>query len=64
MVAHLELDVLILAVSCGVIVASAPHWTRLLMGVCPAGTDRRRLMAALCAEYMLKFRADGDLSAD
>jgi hypothetical protein len=54
----------ILAMTCGVIVVSAARWTRRPTVVCLAGTGRRRLMAALCAEYVLKFHADGDPSAD
>jgi hypothetical protein len=64
MVAHPGLDVFILVMTCGVIVGSAARWTRRPTVVCLAGTGRRRLMAALCAEYVLKFRTDGDPSAD
>ena len=55
MVAHLGLDMLILAMTCEVIVVSAARWTRRQTGVCLAGTGRRRLMAALYAEYVLKL---------
>jgi hypothetical protein len=45
MVAHLGLDVLILAMTCEVIVVSTARWMRRQTGVCLAGTGRRRLMA-------------------
>ena len=64
MVAHPGPGMRILAMTCGVIVVSAAGWTRRPTVVCLAGTGRRRLMAALCAEYVLKFHADGDPSAD
>jgi hypothetical protein len=59
MVAHPGLDVLILVLTCGVSVVSTARWPCRLTVVCPAGTGRKWLSAALCAEYVLKFRTHG-----
>ena len=59
MVAHPGLDVLILVLTCGVAVASVARWLCRLTVVRPAGTGRKWLSAALCAEYVLKFCAHG-----
>jgi hypothetical protein len=59
MVAHPGLDVRILVLTCGVSVASAARWPCRLIVVCPAGIGRKWLAAALCAEYVLKFRTYG-----
>jgi hypothetical protein len=60
MVAHLDLDVLILAVTCGVIVVSAACWTRRPTEGCLAGTGRRRLMAVVAthAQRLRPYQAD------
>jgi hypothetical protein len=64
MVAHPGLDVLILVLTCGVAVGSVARWLYRLRVVCPAGTGRKWLSAAPCAEYVLKFCAMDASSAD
>jgi uncharacterized protein (DUF2237 family) len=59
MVAHPGLDVLILVLTCGVAVGIVARWPCRLGAVCPARTGRKWLSAALCAEYVRKFRAHG-----
>jgi hypothetical protein len=56
MVAHPGLDVLILALTCTVTVRAVVHWSQLPAMECPADTGQWWLPAALCAQYVPKFR--------
>jgi len=64
MVAHPGLDVLILVLTCGIAIGIVARRPCRLRVVCPAGTGRKGLSAALCAEYVLKFVPMDASSAD
>ena len=55
MVAHPEVDVRILALTCTVTVRAVVHWSQRPTMGCPADTGRKWLPAALCAQYVPKF---------